>query len=132
MMSCAFLKASSNSCVLPGITSRIAVSSINQIIQEKGLAIVSDTGELEEIVNAVIERNRKAVEDFQADKQAAVGAMIGQVMREIKGADPKTVRIMLIEKMRSYPEAIVSSRKSSFVSPKQKEAAKKKYRLLHR
>ncbi len=37
-----------------------------------------------------------------------------------------------IEKIRSYPKAIVSSRKSSFVSPKQKEAAKKKYRLLHK
>ncbi len=37
-----------------------------------------------------------------------------------------------IEKMRSYPKAIVSSRKSSFISPKQKKAAKKKHRLLHR
>lgn len=36
-----------------------------------------------------------------------------------------------IEKMRCYPEAIVSSKKSSFVSPKQKQAAKKKYRILH-
>ncbi|MCB1110655.1 MAG: hypothetical protein KDK64_06695 [Chlamydiia bacterium] len=36
-----------------------------------------------------------------------------------------------IEKMRSYPEAIVSTRKSSFVSPKQKQATKKKYKLLH-
>ncbi|MCB1071783.1 MAG: SpoIID/LytB domain-containing protein [Chlamydiales bacterium] len=37
-----------------------------------------------------------------------------------------------IEKMRNYPKAIVSSKKRSFVSPKQKEAAKKKYRLLHK
>jgi len=37
-----------------------------------------------------------------------------------------------LEKMREYPEAIVSGRKSSFVSPKQKEVAKKKHKLLHR
>lgn len=37
-----------------------------------------------------------------------------------------------IEKMRCYPKAIVSSKKRSFVSPKQKEVAKKKYRLLHK
>lgn len=37
-----------------------------------------------------------------------------------------------ILKMRSYPKAIVSAHKSSFVSPKQKEALKKKHRLLHK
>lgn len=37
-----------------------------------------------------------------------------------------------VEKMRAYPKAIVSAHKSSFVSPKQKQAAKKKHRLLHR
>ena len=37
-----------------------------------------------------------------------------------------------LEKMRVYPEAIVSAHKSSFVSPKQQEVIKKKYRLLHR
>ncbi|MCB1107919.1 MAG: hypothetical protein KDK76_07485 [Chlamydiia bacterium] len=37
----------------------------------------------------------------------------------------------LVEKMRSYPEAIISNHKSSFVSPKQKQATKKKYKLLH-
>jgi len=37
-----------------------------------------------------------------------------------------------LEKMRSYPEAIVSAHKSSFISPKQKEATKKKHKLLHK
>ncbi|MCH7988635.1 MAG: Asp-tRNA(Asn)/Glu-tRNA(Gln) amidotransferase subunit GatB [Planctomycetes bacterium] len=87
---------------VPGIeTWQPGMIDIDKIIQEKGLAIVTDTGELEEIVHAVIAQNQKAVEDFQAGKQAAVGALIGQVMREIKGADPKTVRQMLIEKMSS-------------------------------
>lgn len=37
-----------------------------------------------------------------------------------------------LEKMRSFPKAIVSSKKRSFISPKQKEMTKKKVRLLHK
>jgi aspartyl-tRNA(Asn)/glutamyl-tRNA(Gln) amidotransferase subunit B len=47
----------------------------------------------------VVARNPKAVEDFKAGKQAAVGALIGQVMKEIKGADAKVVREMLIKRL---------------------------------
>lgn len=75
------------------------VEQIQQIIEEKGLALVSDTGELDSIIQAVVDKNEKAVADFQSGKQAAVGALIGQVMRDIKGADPKVVRQLLIEKM---------------------------------
>jgi aspartyl-tRNA(Asn)/glutamyl-tRNA(Gln) amidotransferase subunit B len=49
----------------------------------------------------VLGKNAKAVADFKGGKQAAVGALIGQVMREVKGADPATVKQMLIEKINS-------------------------------
>ncbi|WP_339730002.1 Asp-tRNA(Asn)/Glu-tRNA(Gln) amidotransferase subunit GatB [uncultured Gimesia sp.] len=75
------------------------VEQIQSIVDDKGLALVSDTGELDSIVQAVVDKNAKAVADFQSGKQAAVGALIGQVMREIKGADPKVVRELLIKKM---------------------------------
>lgn len=74
---------------------------VDQIIADKELEIVSDTGALEEIISAVIGRNAKAVADFQSGKQAAVGALIGQVMGEVKGADAKVVRQMLIDRMSS-------------------------------
>ncbi len=77
----------------------ISVERIDQIIDEKDLGLVSDTGQLEGAVDAVLARNEKAVDDFRNGKQAAVGALIGQVMREIGGADAKIVRQMLIEKM---------------------------------
>ncbi|QGQ22782.1 Asp-tRNA(Asn)/Glu-tRNA(Gln) amidotransferase subunit GatB [Gimesia benthica] len=76
-----------------------SVEQIQAVIEEKGLGLVSDTGELEAIVEAVVAKNEKAVADFQSGKQAAVGALIGQVMREIKGADAKVVRELLIKKM---------------------------------
>lgn len=75
------------------------VERIQAIIDEKGLGLVSDTGELETIIEGIVAKNEKAVADFQSGKQAAVGALIGQVMREIKGADPKVVRELLIKKM---------------------------------
>jgi aspartyl-tRNA(Asn)/glutamyl-tRNA(Gln) amidotransferase subunit B len=77
----------------------ISSAHIDQIIAEKGLALVSDTGELERVIAEVIGKNPKAVADFKAGKQAAVGALIGQVMKSAKGADPQTVRTMLMEKM---------------------------------
>jgi len=70
---------------------------IDAIVQERGLATVSDTGELDSVISAVIERNEKASEDFRSGKQAAIGRLIGEVMREIKGADPRTVRTRIIE-----------------------------------
>ncbi len=72
---------------------------IDQIIEQRGLAIVSDAGALESVVEAVIAANQKAAEDFRNGKQAAVGRLIGEVMRQVKGADPKLVRQMLIEKL---------------------------------
>jgi aspartyl-tRNA(Asn)/glutamyl-tRNA(Gln) amidotransferase subunit B len=77
----------------------ISSGHIDQIIAERGLALVTDTGELERAIAEVIGKNPKAVADFKSGKQAAVGALIGQVMKSVKGADPQTVRTMLMEKM---------------------------------
>jgi len=72
---------------------------VEEIIAEKGLGLVADTGQLEGVIDAVLAKNPKAVADFRGGKQAAVGALIGQVMREVKGADPGTVRQMLLERL---------------------------------
>ena len=77
----------------------VAPNRIGEVIEQKNLKIVTDTGALDGAITAVVERNPKAVEDFRTGKQAAVGALIGQVMKEVKGADAKLVRQMLIERM---------------------------------
>ena len=60
-----------------------------QIISSKNLAIISNTKELEEKINNIIENNPKAVEDFKAGKEQSKKFLLGQVMRETKGqADP--------------------------------------------
>ena len=70
---------------------------VDQLIDEKGLRTVNDTAALDTAIAAAIADSPKAVEDFQAGKQQAVGALIGKVMKQVKGADPKAVRERIIE-----------------------------------
>ena len=79
--------------------STITVARIDQIIEEQGLSIVADSGQLETVIAAVIAKNAKAVADFKGGKPSAAGALIGQIMRELKGADPATVRELLMKKL---------------------------------
>lgn len=87
--------------LLSELHSRTPISAhhIDQIIAEKGLALVTDTGELERVIGEVIAKNPKAVADFQSGKQAAVGALIGQVMKAVKGADPQKVRELVVARL---------------------------------
>lgn len=67
-----------------------------EIIEEKGLKQVSDTGELEKICQEVIASNAQSVADFKAGKEKAFGALVGQVMARTKGqANPKIVNEIL-------------------------------------
>lgn len=73
---------------------------VGKAIDKLGLA-PADSGEIEAIADAVIAANEKAAADVREGKDAAVGPMIGQVMKQLKGADPKTVRALLIERIRA-------------------------------
>ncbi len=88
------LTAATDETPVPATVERVA-----EIIQSKGLEIVQDTGAISVAISAVIEKNPKAVADFKAGKQAAVGALIGQVMKQVKGADPAGVRELIIQQL---------------------------------
>jgi aspartyl-tRNA(Asn)/glutamyl-tRNA(Gln) amidotransferase subunit B len=81
----------------------VSAESVDAIIADKGLGKEQDTGKIDAAIQAVIdnERNAKAVEDVRGGKQQAVGPLIGQVMRELKGADAGSVRQMIIDKLTS-------------------------------
>ena len=82
---------------------KVTADSVESIITDKGLVVEKDTGKIDSAIQAVIdnERNAKAVEDVRNGKQQAVGPLIGQVMRELKGADAGEVRQMIIDKLTS-------------------------------
>ena len=72
-----------------------------EIVKAQGLVQISDTGALKELVVKVIANNPKAVEDFKAGKKKAVGALVGQIMKETKGkANPKVIYELLIDELK--------------------------------
>jgi len=67
-----------------------------KVVEEKGLKVMSDTGELEKICQDVINRNPNIVADFKGGKEKAIGGLVGQVMGATKGAaNPKSVNEIL-------------------------------------
>jgi aspartyl-tRNA(Asn)/glutamyl-tRNA(Gln) amidotransferase subunit B len=76
-----------------------AVAQIDQIIAAKGLAIVQDTGAIDAAIAEVVGRSAKAIADYKSGNEKAVGALIGQVMKAVKGADPQAVREKLLAKI---------------------------------
>lgn len=75
------------------------VDRIDLLIQSRGLGIVADTGAIDAAIADVLGRSAKAVADYKAGNEKAVGALIGQVMKAVKGADPQTVREKLLAKI---------------------------------
>jgi len=70
------------------------------IIARQGLTQISDVGELEEDVIAVIKSNNQAVADYKAGKASALKFLVGQVMRITKGrANPQVVNEILKRKL---------------------------------
>lgn len=72
-----------------------------EIVKAQGLVQISDTGALKELVVKIIANNPKAVEDFKAGKKKAVGALVGQIMKETKGkANPKVINELLNDELK--------------------------------
>lgn len=74
--------------------------SAEAIIARRGLTQISDEVKLGEVVRQVIEQNPKAVTQFLEGKEAALGFLIGQVMRATRGqANVKIVERLLREEL---------------------------------
>ncbi len=74
--------------------------SPREIIEAAGMKQISDTGAIEKLVDEAIAANPKAIESFKAGKSAALGAIVGWVMKESKGqANPKMVNEILMKKI---------------------------------
>ena len=67
-------------------------------VDEKGLRTVNDEGALKKTVEEVIANNPQSVEDYRNGKEKAIGFLVGQTMKAMKGkADPAMVNKMLKE-----------------------------------
>lgn len=77
-----------------------ADADVDFLIDILGLKQISDTGALEKIIDEVIAKNPKNVEEFKAGKEKALNGLVGQVMKASKGkANPAQVNQMLRAKL---------------------------------
>ncbi len=73
---------------------------VDALIESLGLKQMSDTGELERILDEVLAANPKSVEEFRAGKDKAFNALVGQAMKATKGkANPALVNEVLKKKL---------------------------------
>ena len=70
------------------------------VVEEKGMAQVSDDSQLEQWAEEAIAGNDKAVADYKAGNPASINALMGYVMKQSKGkANPPAVIAMLKQKL---------------------------------
>ncbi len=70
------------------------------IVEARGFKQVSDTGELDVLIEKVIEAQPSAVTDFRNGQGKAIGFLVGQVMQASGGkANPKIIRELLTKKL---------------------------------
>lgn len=75
-------------------------TEVDALIDAKGLRQMSDSAELERIVDGVIAANPKSVEEYRAGKEKAFNALVGQAMKASKGkANPAQLNELLKKKL---------------------------------
>ena len=67
-------------------------------VEEKGLKTVNDEGALRKTIEEIVAANPQSVEDYHNGKEKAIGFLVGQTMKAMKGkADPGMVNRILKE-----------------------------------
>jgi aspartyl-tRNA(Asn)/glutamyl-tRNA(Gln) amidotransferase subunit B len=74
--------------------------SIDEIVEERGLAQISDVGALGSVIDEVVSENPGPVEQFRGGKEGVIGFLVGQVMKKTGGAaNPQEAQRLLREKL---------------------------------
>ena len=73
------------------------------IVQERGMAQISDPAQIQAIIDQVLAANQASVEDYRNGKDRAVGFLVGQIMKVSKGqANPQVVNQLLIKTLQTF------------------------------
>ncbi len=89
-----------NSSVAKGVFEKMFAADMDPeaYVKEHGLKTVNDEGELNAVLEKVIADNPQAAADYRGGKEKALGALVGQTMKAMKGkADPGRVNQRLRE-----------------------------------
>jgi aspartyl-tRNA(Asn)/glutamyl-tRNA(Gln) amidotransferase subunit B len=86
------------SVVLPALWNK--EGPVDTIIEKRSLKQLSDAGAIEKIVDDVLAKNAKQVDDYRAGKEKAFNSLVGQVMKATQGkANPAQVNAILKRKL---------------------------------
>ena len=89
-----------NSSVAKAVFEKVFAEDVDpeKYVEEQGLKTVHDEGKLKAALEQVIADNPQAVSDYKGGKEKALGALVGQTMKAMKGkANPGKVNQMLRE-----------------------------------
>lgn len=88
-----------NSSVAKEVFEKMFESDIDpeEYVEKNGLKTVRDEGALRTVVEQILAENPQSVEDYRGGKTKAIGFLVGQTMKAMKGkADPAEVNEMLV------------------------------------
>ena len=72
----------------------------SKIVEEKGLIQISDEGAIKEVVDKILAANLQSIEDYKAGKDRALGFLVGQCMKEMKGkGNPQILNKLILEEL---------------------------------
>ena len=71
-----------------------------KIVAEKGLVQISDEKAIKEVVDKIMAANPSSIADYKAGKDRALGFLIGQCMKEMKGkGNPQILNKLILEEL---------------------------------
>ncbi|MBR4262338.1 MAG: Asp-tRNA(Asn)/Glu-tRNA(Gln) amidotransferase subunit GatB [Bacilli bacterium] len=74
--------------------------SVDEIIANKGIKIISDPNELINVIKTVLDNNASSVSDYKGGNERVIKYLMGQIMKETKGsANPELVNKLLLEEL---------------------------------
>ena len=94
-----------NSSVAKEVFGHIFAEDIDPVeyVEEKGLKTVHDAGALNSVIEKVIADNPQSVADYKGGKEKAIGFLVGQTMKAMKGkANPGMVNQKLKEALQNF------------------------------
>lgn len=72
----------------------------NDIVKSMGISMISDEGELLNIINEVLDNNAQSISDYKNGKDRALGYLLGQVMKVSKGkANPSMCSTLILKEI---------------------------------
>jgi aspartyl-tRNA(Asn)/glutamyl-tRNA(Gln) amidotransferase subunit B len=76
-----------------------AMDDAERVSRGLGILQVSDTAPIDAAIEQLLAQNPKPLQDYRAGKRAAFGALVGIVMKNAKGLNPKIVQERLRERL---------------------------------